>query len=175
MVSLYPWKHFLKLLPLFSRFIWFVDILSIFMPYFEIPKRQNVHLWVVYIKTIVSSYFISLWFLKLTGYLPRIRASQGYVFTGICLSKSGGGVTPNASWDRSHGQRGREEWTTSPLSRSQHPLPGQHPPPARWQHLPHPWTTPLSWPGHNTPDTMRRRAVRILLECILVSLINQHC
>ena len=35
------------------------------------------------------------------------------------------------------------------------------------------WTTPPSWPGSKvttppSPGTMRRRAVRILLECILV-------
>ena len=71
---------------------------------------------------------------------------------------------------------------------SQHPPPphghgtwSQHPPPSPWT-----WdlvTTPPSLPmdmgpGHNTPPiprTMRRRAVRILLECILVKLLLCVC
>ena len=41
-------------------------------------------------------------------YHPRSKASEGYVFTSICHSVilRGGGVTPNASWDRSHGHGG---------------------------------------------------------------------
>ena len=41
---------------------------------------------------------------------PRSEASEGYVFAGVCYSlcstRGGGEETPNASWDRSHGQRG---------------------------------------------------------------------
>ena len=38
-------------------------------------------------------------------YRLRREASEGYVFTGVCHSlcpQGGGGVTSNASWDRSH-------------------------------------------------------------------------
>ena len=38
-------------------------------------------------------------------YRPRSEAKEGYVFTGIHLSNEGG-MTPNASRDRSHGQGG---------------------------------------------------------------------
>ena len=39
-------------------------------------------------------------------YRPPSESSEGRVFTGVChsVTERGGGVTPNASWDRSHGQ-----------------------------------------------------------------------
>ena len=71
----------------------------------------------------------------------KVMFSQASVY-----STRGGEVTPNASWDRSHG-RGRwaspGRWTSPPLDNTQPPgqhLPhGQHPPP--WM-IPPPWTTP---------------------------------
>ena len=58
------------------------------------------------------------------NYRPRSEASEGYVFTGICLSKSVGGggvgVTPNATWDQVRMS------TPSPRTRSEClPLPPQ--------------------------------------------------
>ena len=110
------------------------------------------------------------------------------VFVILSLSR-GGSVTPNASWDRSHGQGevlsgGREggvDNNTSlldntsllPPDNTSLPPPGQHLPPPGQYHLP-PWTTPsppttcpLPWTTP-PPGTMCRWAVRILLECILV-------
>ena len=62
-------------------------------------------------------------------YRPRSEASDGYVFTGIYLSKS---IFPNASWDRTHGQgevvlyrEGRVRWTSPP------PPPRTGPPPSQ--------------------------------------------
>ena len=37
-------------------------------------------------------------------YRSQVRLRKGNVFIGICLFTWGGGVTPNASWDRSHGR-----------------------------------------------------------------------
>ena len=120
---------------------------------------------------------------KLSCYRPHSEAIEGYVFTGICLSKSRGG-----------GGGGQHQWsTTSPPGPGQNiyplPLPPHPqdkvrtsiPPRTRSEHLP----PPPSWdqvrtstpsppgPGQNIyplpPETTRRRAVRILLECILVS------
>ena len=91
-------------------------------------------------------------------YRPRSEASDSYIFTGICLSNSrGGGEVGN------HGP-GHNTSLPPPGHRSQHP-----PPRAQVTTPPSPfWGT-----GHNTslppPGTMRRRAVRILLECILVT------
>ena len=81
-------------------------------------------------------------------YRPRSEASEGYVFTGVChsVTNRGGGVTPNASWDRSHGQGGGGS--------AQHlPPPGQHlPPRTRSQHLPPP-REHLPPPGQHLPPS----------------------
>ena len=67
----------------------------------------------------------------------------------VCPSP-GGGVTPNVSWDRSHGRRGRGVmiWLggggSCHLARGRS---GQYLPQARSQHLP---PAPPPWPGHNT-------------------------
>ena len=119
---------------------------------------------------------------------PVSEASEGYVFTDVCHFNGGGGVTPDASWDRSHGYG------------INHLLPpGQDPPPPSGQHLPPPDRTPTQQhppppgqhlpppPPDNTSTPLSRtttpptlpppphmgtmvnvRAVRILLECILV-------
>ena len=61
-------------------------------------------------------------------YRPRSEAGEGYVFTGVCYSVTfgGGGVTSNASWDKSHDHggggvaggggrwRGQGGWTSPP-------------------------------------------------------------
>ena len=81
------------------------------------------------------------------NYRPLSEASEGYVFTGICLSKSGGEVLHQMHHVINHMVR-RGEWTTPPPpagTRSQHlpppPLgPGldnTFPPP--WDQV---WTTP---------------------------------
>ena len=85
------------------------------------------------------------------------RAKVMFLQVSVILSlNTGGGVTPDASWDRSHGLGGgglpRGRWTSPPLGQVQSP--------------PWPGSQHLS-PQH--PGTMRRWAVRILLECILVS------
>ena len=109
----------------------------------------------------------------LVFYRPR---SEGYVFTGVCHSvteRGGGGVvTPNASWDRSHGQGevvlSGGEWTTPPpLGQHHHPWPT--PPTPGQNHPPPPWTTPPP-PGQHSPPQQHIYgwAVCILLECILV-------
>ena len=134
-------------------------------------------------------------------YCPRSEASEGCVFTGICLSNSGGGwsgqhlpppaldnTSPPLPWTTPPFHPWPGSKVTTPPSHPQttppsptppdntslpHPPdntslpPGQHLPPSpgqgqRSQHLPSPWTTPPS------PRTMRRRAVRILLECVLI-------
>ena len=68
-------------------------------------------------------------------YRPRSEVSEGYVFTGVChsVTSRGGGVTPNASWDRSHGQRlegGGSAQHLPPLYNT------SLPPQTRSQHLP---------------------------------------
>ena len=107
-------------------------------------------------------------------YRPRSEASEGYVFTGVCHFNSEG--------------EGEEEWTRDQVTTPPFPLQDQvttppplPPPPPRDQVTTPP--SPLLGPGHNTspppppswdqvttpppPGAMRRRAVRILLECIL--------
>ena len=93
------------------------------------------------------------------------RAKVMFLQVFVILSPTrGGGVTPNASWDRSHGHRGGE-CTTPPRTRSQHlPLdntslpPGQHlPPPPGPGHntsLPPSWTTPPSLRPWTTPPSL---------------------
>ena len=111
-----------------------------------------------------------------SGYRPR---SEGYFFTSVSLilfnwGGGGGGVTPNASWDRSHGQGGKVLWpglggrgvdntslpppTTppSPPPRQHPPTPGQHLPPLdntslpTGQHSPL-YNTSLPPPGQQPP------------------------
>ena len=127
-------------------------------------------------------------------YRPRSEASEGYVFTVVCHSfcSMGGrkSATPKVS-----GQHlpppGKVTTPPSPLGhrsqQHQRSLDNTSPSPRhRSQHLPQPLgtgdnTSPPPGPGHNTslpprhrpqhlpPGTTRRRAVRILLGCILVS------
>ena len=79
-------------------------------------------------------------------YYPCSEASEGYVFTGICLITGGEGVTSNASWDRSHGHPIIQCHT--PLVTPGHTTPQSHliTPPS-WSHHP-----PLVTPGHTTPS-----------------------
>ena len=115
-------------------------------------------------------------------FTARVAKRAKDVITGICHSVIfGGGEGGVVTWDM--------VTTPAPL-----PPPGtwsQHPPPL--PHLGHGHNTPAALPpphlghghntrrppphlghGHNTrplpPGTMRRRAVRILLQCILVEL-----
>ena len=134
----------------------------------------------------------------------RTKVMFSQVFAILSLNGGGGGgggVTPDASCDRSHGPGevlswgggGREEWTTtsppppnntSALDNSSLPPPWTTlPPPLDNTSLLPPWTTlPSPWPGSKVttpppspPGNMRRQAVRILLECILVYLLfTQH-
>ena len=131
---------------------------------------------------------------NITHYRPRSEASEGYLFkgiclsnSGICLSNSGGGRSgpgtwsqhPPPSWDLVTTPLPPQDLVTTPppLPRtwSQYPLgPGHNtpspPPPGPGHNTP----LPLG-PGHNTPcapHAMRRWAVRILLECILVVQLN---
>ena len=85
--------------------------------------------------------------MNVTSYRPRSEASKGYVFTGICLSNSGGGggrwATRSQHLPPSSGPGHN---TSLPQTRSQHPPePGHNtslPPRTRSQHSP--------GPDHNT-------------------------
>ena len=89
-------------------------------------------------------------------YRSRSEASEGYVFTGICLSNSGGG--------------GGQRSPTSPLPaqvKSQAPTPpgrvkGQAPLPRTGQR------------SSTTTSTVSGPAVRILLECNLLHIFHGH-
>ena len=127
------------------------------------------------------------------NYRPRSEASEGYVFTGVChsVTERGGGEVGNINGQPppppslGPGQNiyplpPWEQVRTStpsppPGTRSQH-LP---PPPSGQQHLP---PTPLDnstypppplWTTAPTPPplTVNGRAIRILLECILVTIV----
>ena len=116
----------------------------------------------------------------MTYYRPRSEASEGYVFTGVCHFNSGGRgrwatpmVTTPPPWDQ-------VTTPAHPGTRSQHlppppPLgPGHNtPPPPRDQATtppssPYPRTRPPHLPPPPPPGAMHRRAVRILMERILV-------
>ena len=99
---------------------------------------------------------------------------------GLCFHKhlsvqlgGGGGVTPNVSWDMSHGHRGGGRWMPPSLLRSGHLPPAQTwPPPApsskgHWPDHLRPCSD-LTTPNQHTGTTVNGRAVRILLVCILV-------
>ena len=120
-----------------------------------------------------------------SSYLPPANeVSEGYVFTGVCLSM--GGCLPLARRGVRHplGRTplGRHPWDDTPWVNN--PL-GRHPPPvlpsACWDtHTPvqcmlgyiHPPTQCMLGYRHLQPsacwDTVNKRAVRIPLECILV-------
>ena len=97
----------------------------------------------VYRRTIEMPQRASL--LKVNCYRPRSVASEGYISTGVCHFNSRGG-----------GGGHQHQWSTT----SPPPGPGQNVYP-----LPPPDQVRMSTPS---PPTTRRRAVRILLECILV-------
>ena len=85
-------------------------------------------------------------------YRPLSEASEGYVFTGICLL---------TGWGRGCLVRGGGCLTTTPFpSHNTTPPPPQHPPPHNTRPPP---------PGGRSPGNMvNARAVRNLLECIPV-------
>ena len=83
---------------------------------------------------------------KESNYRPHSEASEGYVFTGVCHSLSTGG------WHQMHHGIGHMI-TPHPMSHSPH----------------HPMSPPIIQCSPTTPGTtVNSRAVRILLECILV-------
>ena len=123
-------------------------------------------------------------------YRPRSEASEGYVFTGVChsfCSTPGRGGEWTTVWTTPPPHLGPGHISPPPrLGPGDIQQPPPHtwitvwttPPPPTWITV---WTTPppppphlgpghISPPGHNIPPTgsMRGRAVRILLECILV-------
>ena len=115
----------------------------------------------------------------LANYRPRSEASEGYVFTGVCHSVTERGqgrwATPMVNHfplqdQVRHLPPPRDQVRTSTPSP---PGPGQNiyppPPRTRSEHLPPP-LPPGTMSEHlpPPPETTRRRAVRILLECILV-------
>ena len=94
---------------------------------------------------------------------PANVVCEGYVFTGVCLS-TGGERRPPWQGDP-HPLARRPPWQGDP---QQGEPPGRETPPARrppWQGDPPANRHP---PGKETPP-LNVRAVRILLECILVS------
>ena len=104
-----------------------------------------------------------------------------------CLSmiaSNGGGVTPNASWNRSDGHGGRGWWWSEVNHLDRTTTPGQHPPDNTsfppGQHLPLDNTSPPVQDHHHPPrqhfpplihmgTTVNGRMIHILLGCILVS------
>ena len=104
-------------------------------------------------------------------YRPR---SEGYVFTGICLSNSGGGEVGNTKGHNTPPPRTRSQHLPPPPPLGPgHNTSGQHLPPPYGQHLPPPlWTTPPSpLSGQHLPlppGTMRRRAVCIYWNAFLL-------
>ena len=118
-------------------------------------------------------------------YPPRSEATEGYVFTGMChsLCPTMGEVTPNASWDRSHGYKGgdlaqggrsgpRGVDIPSPLTRTS--TPWKSPTPLEVTNPPDLTSPPpprMSSPAQEDrePGNMvNEQVVRILLECIIV-------
>ena len=101
-------------------------------------------------------------------YCPRSEEREGYFFTGVChsVTEQRGG-TPNASLDRSHGHRGDDGGQRSTNSLRDRITHLSHP----WTTTHPPWTTPPPPIIIHTGTTVNGRAVRILLECILVRTI----
>ena len=121
----------------------------------------------------------------------KVMFSQAFV-----CSTAGGGVTPNASWERSHGQGGGGQHLPPPQTELHQPLPPDritptppdrttptpfgedhtYPPLNRITHYP----PPRPRQDHTYPHTirelrsMRRWVVHILLECILVLYFYQQ-
>ena len=92
-------------------------------------------------------------------YRPQTKLREGYVFTGVCDSvHRGGSVYPSM-------HLGPPGWKTPPEWRT---LPPRMESPPRMEKPPSPQV-------ENPPPTVNVRAVRILLECILViaTLINK--
>ena len=125
-------------------------------------------------------------------YRPQRSCGQGYVFTRVCDSVHRGGLRAEPPrqgeppWDQADTPQDQADtpWTrqTPPLGpgRQHPPGPGRHHPPGTRQTTP-PRTrqTPPPGPGRPPPLPGRRlqhmvneRPVRILLECILVSIID---
>ena len=95
---------------------------------------------------------------------------QGYVFTRVCHSVNRRGVCLSACWGTTPTQEQKPPRSTHPLL-SRHPPPEQALPqsrhPSRWSRQP-PRADP---PGSRLRHTVNERPVRILLECILVTLV----
>ena len=114
-----------------------------------LKQKDNLLLWQNFLTLRVYMFWISgvcdtfNWH----DYRPHSELIEGYVFTDICLFNLGV-VTPNASWDRSHGHRWQVVWLwgwTSPPLRQDHlpPRKGRSmtSPPAQDHHLPPPPTS----------------------------------
>ena len=131
-----------------------------------------------------------------SNYRPRSEASEGYVFTGVChsVTEPGGGggrwATPKVYHlpPRTRSQHlppPPPDQVTTPLSPpgdqvttppslppwDQVTTPPPPPPPRDQITTPPPPRDQVTTPP--PPGTMRRRAVRILLECILVIFFNK--
>ena len=110
------------------------------------------------------------------------------MFSQACVTHSvqvgGGEVTPNGSWDRSHGHRWEVVWTSTPLDRTTPPDRTTRPP--SLDRTTTPWTGPPPNPSPQTgpppPNpppgyiqaTVNGWAVRILPECIFVTKVLKN-
>ena len=92
------------------------------------------------------------------NYRPQRSCGQGNIFTSVCLSTAGS-VCLSTCWDTTP-PRADTPWEQTP-PRSRHP-PGLSTPPA------------APPPGSRLRHTVNERPVRILLECILVTLQFSH-
>ena len=93
----------------------------------------------------------------------------------LTLFNEGGGETPNASWDRSHGHKGVGGGGPAPGGR--HPLQEITNPPTP-EVSPKEVTHPINFypplqEDREPGNTVNERAVYILLECILVHNVNK--
>ena len=85
---------------------------------------------------------------------PRSEASEGYVFTGICLSKSGGGGG-EVLYQMQHGTMSQHLPPWGQVRTSTPPPPSEtwslHPPPPTWDLATPPPTRDLPTPSHPPP------------------------